>query len=107
MKRLLVVAVLALVAGGCVSAGELKAKKAELLAAYRLEANMPEPTPIPPEIDKALDAKVEEWRVEENRKRLETVGGIGGKAMTGDWIGAVLIALGLGGTLLKNKGGAA
>lgn len=102
MKRMAVV-FLALVLGGCVSSKEIEAKRSELTAAYRVEAKMPEPTPIPAEIVKLIDAKVEEWRAEENAKRVNLGLGIAGKAVAGDYVGGFLALLGLGTALLKAK----
>ena len=105
--KVLPILVLALAMTGCytlVSEEEVAEKRAELVAAWRAEAGAPEPTPVPPEIVKLIDAKLFEWREEEGRKRAASVGvTAAGKAATGDWLGLLLLALGVGGNVLKNR----
>ena len=105
-KASIVFLVLAMTGCGAVfvSDEEVAEKKKELVSDWRKEANAPEPTPVPPEIEKLIDSKLSEWREEEGRKRAASTGlTAAGKAATGDWIGLLLLALGIGGNVLKNR----
>lgn len=106
MKRWSALAVLAAALGagvGClgplVSQKEVEEKKSELVKEYRAQNNAPVPTPVPPEVEKMIDEKVEAWRVEEEARRkaflMEKSGGILTNIAGGNWLGAVLMAVGL------------